>query len=147
MGWRTEVQRFCKSCEECNQYHRGSAPRQGRLQYMVMGSPWERVGLDLTGKQPRSRRGNYYLLTYVEHFSKFAEAVPIPNKEAETVCRVLTEELFPRFGAPLQLLTDQGREIENRLVRGLCTIYGVIKLGPVRIGPLPTVLLSGCTEH
>ena len=30
-GWRTEVQVFCRCCEECNQYHRGSAPRQGRL--------------------------------------------------------------------------------------------------------------------
>ena len=107
-----------------------------------MGSPWERVGLDLTEKHPRSRRGNYYLLTYLDHFTKFAEAVPIPNMEDETVCRVLAEKFFPRFGAPLQLLTDQGREFENRLVRGLW-----IKLGPVRIGPLPTVLLSGCTEH
>ena len=92
------------------------------------GFSLETRGVRSDWETPRSRRGKYYLLTYLDHFTKFAEAVPIPNKEAETVCRVLAEELFPRFGAPLQLLTNQGREFENRLVRGLSTIYGVDKI-------------------
>ena len=146
-GWRTEVQRFCKSCEECNRYHRDSAPRQGRLQDMVMGSPWERVGLDLTEKHPRSRRGNHHLLAYVNHFTKFAEAVPIPNKQAETVCMVLAEELFSRFEAPLQLPTSKDANLLTDLCGDSAPFTKWIKLEPVRIGPLPTVLLSGCTEH
>ena len=78
------------------------------MQDMAVGASWERVGIDLSGKQPRSRRGNYYILTYLDHFTKFAEAYPIPNKDAETIFRVLVEEIVPRFRVPIQLLTDQG---------------------------------------
>ena len=95
---------------------------------MVVGAPWERVGMDLTGKHPRSRRGSYYILTYLDHFTKFAEAYPIPNKEAETICRVLVEEIFPRFGVPIQLLRDQGREFDNPLMKGLSAVYGIDKI-------------------
>ena len=59
------------------------------LQDMSVGVSWERIGIDLTGRHPRSRKGNYYLLTYIDYFTKFAEVFAIPNKEAETVCRVL----------------------------------------------------------
>ena len=72
------------------------------MQDMAVGVPWERVVMDLTGRHPRSRRGNYYILTYLDHFTKLAEAYPIPDKEAETICRVLVEEINPRFGFPIQ---------------------------------------------
>ena len=96
-GWRGDIERYCRRCEVCCRDHRGAAPRQGKMQDMVIGAPWEKVGMDLTGKHPRSRRGNSYILTYLDHFTKFAEASPIPNKEAETICRVLVEKIFPRF--------------------------------------------------
>ena len=48
---------------------------------MVVDAPWERVEMNLTGKHPRSRWGNYYILTYLDHFTKFAKAYHIPNKE------------------------------------------------------------------
>ena len=123
-GWRGDVERYGSRCEVCCRYHRSAAPRQGKMQHMVAGSPWERVGMDLTGKHSRSRRHNYYILTYLDHFTKFAEAYPIPNKEAETICRVLVEEIFPRFGVPIQL-TDQGREFHNRLMEDLSEVYGI----------------------
>ena len=95
---------------------------------MTVGAPWERVGIDLTGKHPRSRRGNYYILTYIDYFTKWAEAYPIPNKEASTVCRLLVEEIFPRYGVPLQVISDQGREFDNRLIKGVCDIMGADKI-------------------
>ena len=95
---------------------------------MSVGAPWERIGIDLTGIHPRSRRGNCYFLTYVDHFTKFAEAFPIPNKEAVTVARVLVEQVFPRFGIPIQILGDQGKEFDNNLLNGLCDVLGIDKI-------------------
>ena len=51
---------------------------------------------------------------------KFTEVYAIPNKNTETVCRVLSEEVFPRYGVPLQVVTDQGRDFSNRLLWELC---------------------------
>ena len=102
-GWREYVRRYCERCPECARYHRGGPRRQSPLQKMTVGAPWERVRIDLTRKHPRSRRGNYYILTYIDYFTKWAEAYPIPNKKAFTVCRLLVEEIFPRYGVPLQV--------------------------------------------
>ena len=70
----------------------------------------------------------------MEYFTKFTEVYVIPNNEAETVRRILAEEVFPRYGVPLQVVTDQGKEFENRLLRGLCDSYGfeMVRTSPYR---------------
>ena len=79
--------------------------------------PWELIYLDICGS-----------------FSKFAEAFPIPNKKAVTVARVLVEQVFPRFGIPIQILSDQGKEFDNNLLKGLCDVLGIDK---IRTKPYP----------
>lgn len=34
------------------------------------------------------------------------------------MCCVLTQVLFPRYGVPLQVVTDQDRKFENRIPSG-----------------------------
>ena len=103
------------------------SPRRGaywsKIQDMVVDAPWWRVGIDLTGRHPLSRIGNYCILTYLDHFTKLSEDYPIPNKKVDTIWRVLVGESFPRFGVPIQILTDQGRQFNNRLMKGLSEVY------------------------
>ena len=44
------------------------------------------------------------------------------------MCRVLAEKVFSRYGVPLQVVTDQGREFDERLLWGLCDCYGIEKV-------------------
>ena len=64
----------------------------------------------------------------MDHFSKWTEAWPIRNHEAVTVARILSDQLFARFGIPLQLLSDRGTEFESQLMRELCIALGIDKL-------------------
>ena len=75
---------------------------------VLVGEPWERITIDITGKHPKSRNGNEYMLTVIDHFSKWAEAYPLRDHKAPMVAKVLVEQLFSRFGMPYQLLSDQG---------------------------------------
>ena len=50
--WRSDTERFCCQCGPCNQYCKGKAPRQGQLQDMRVGYPFERLQIDLTGPHP-----------------------------------------------------------------------------------------------
>ena len=58
-----------------------------------------------------------YLVTVIDPFLKWAEAFPVPNKEAVTVARVLVEQVLCRFGAPIALLSDRGNEVDGNLMR------------------------------
>ena len=128
VGWSKEVQRFCRRCPQCCQYRRGKPPQQGPLQPLPSGEPWERLSIDITGPHPKSRRGHVYILTIMDNFTKFVEAVPLANQEATSVARALVETVIVRYGAPLQILTDQGTNFESHLFKELCRLLGIDKV-------------------
>jgi len=127
-SWKADTVRFCHECAKCNEYHRGKLRRQGPLQPVVAGAPYERWYIDLTGPHPRSDRNHVYILTCVDSFTKWAEAFPLRNKEAETVAKVLVEQVFARFGTPVSLLSDQGKEVDGSIMRNICEMLGIDKL-------------------
>jgi len=126
--WSTDLDAFLKKCEPCARYYRGSAPRKAMLCTPPVGEPWIRVSVDITGPHPRSSKSNQYILTLVDHFSKWAEAIPLRNHTATTVARALVTHVFSKFGAPLQLLTDRGSEFESELFQELMKWMEIDKL-------------------
>ena len=48
-------------------------------------TPWHQVGIDLLGPFPRSKSGNTTIVVVMDHFTRFPEAVAIPDKKAETM--------------------------------------------------------------
>ena len=127
-SWSSDLDQFLRLCPECCQYHRGKVRPQAELQMPLVGEPWERVSVDITGPHPRSSRGRRFILTLVDHFSKWAEAIPLASHTAPVVARALVEHVFTRFGAPKQLLSDRGPEFESHLFQDLMNWYGVDKL-------------------
>ena len=126
--WSFYLASYLKRCVECARYHRGSLRRQAAMQMPQAGEPWEKIFVDITGPHPKSSRQNQYILTLVDHFSKWAEAIPIPNHTASTVAKVLIVHVFSRFGTPLQLLTDRGPEFESELFTHLMKWLEIEKL-------------------
>ena len=72
-----------------------------------------RWSVDLAGPFPLSRQGNRYAMIMVEHFSKWIEVVTIPRKEARFTAEAFLHRVLTMFGAPAEVLTDQGTEFEG----------------------------------
>jgi len=94
---------------------------------MITGSIMERCHIDITSPHPGTPRGSKYILTFVDAFSKWAEAFAIPNKEAKTVARVLVEQVFCRFRTPVALLSDNAGELDGRLMQEICWLLDIDK--------------------
>src|SRR6218665_1709653 len=107
-GWKEDVELQLKRCVECAQYMRSKPPHQGPLQTFLVGEPMECLGIDVTGPHPTSTKGHKYILTVIDHFSRWAEAYPIRNQESLTVASTLLGQWISRYGCPKQILTDQG---------------------------------------
>ena len=71
--------------------------------------------------------GFQYILVIADYFSKWTEAFPMKNKCADTVADLLVDNIILRFGMPLVIHSDQGREFENGLMKSLCTLMGCTK--------------------
>ncbi len=46
---------------------------------------WAQVGMDLIGPMPKTPRGNQYIVTLTDYFSKWAEAAALPDKTAHGI--------------------------------------------------------------
>ena len=60
----------------------------------------------------------------IDRFSRWPEAVPLPNIEALTVCRAFVDTWISRYGSPETLTTDQGSQFESRLFTALLQLTG-----------------------
>ena len=126
--WKQDTRRFCARCPECTRYHRGKLAKQGPLKPVLAGAPFERWYLDLTGPHPKSNHGHQWILTCIDSFTKWAEAFPLRTKEAEPIAKILVERVFSRFGIPLSILSDQGKEVDGRIMNEVCRLFGIEKL-------------------
>lgn len=53
-------------------------------------SPWYHIGIDFIGPiTPASHHGNQYILTISDYFTKFVQAIAMPNKLASGVAAAL----------------------------------------------------------
>ena len=79
--------------------------------------PFAKVFMDISGPYPRTLSGNRFILSIVCGFSGWPEVWALPDKCADTIAHILVEEFFPRFSCPLQLVTDNGSENVNSVLR------------------------------
>jgi len=68
--------------------------------------------------------GYRYCLTCIDRFTRWPEAILIENQEAETVARAFYDGWIARFGVPLRVTTDQGRQFESQLFKQLNRLTG-----------------------
>ena len=74
--------------------------------------------IDFVGPLPSSNR-NRHNLVIGDHFTKWYEAIPLPDQTATTTANALVVHGISRFGCPHSLHSDQGRNFESKLFEQL----------------------------
>ncbi|XP_033225876.1 uncharacterized protein K02A2.6-like [Belonocnema kinseyi] len=78
-------------------------------QILAPESRFRHIHMDIVGPLPECE-GYKYILTVIDRFSRWTEAIPLRNIEATAVWRALFDGWVARFGSPETLTTDQGRK-------------------------------------
>lgn len=126
---KRDIEKYCLTCDACNK--RKTSPHQKKVplqRFTVVSEPWELTSMDIVGPLVHTLNGNRYLLTFMDHFTKYAEAIPIPNQKADTVARAFVENVITRHGAPTKLLTDQGTNFTSQLFKEVCKLLNIEKI-------------------
>lgn len=79
--------------------------------------PFEKLSMDLSGTYGETTRGNTYIVGFVDWLMDWPEAFALADKKARTVVDLVVGEIFPRYDAPLQLVTDDGPEYVNNIMK------------------------------
>ena len=69
---------------------------------------------------PLTESGNRYVVVFADYLTKWIEAFAVSEQSAETIARLLVEEVFCRHGAPAELLSDRGANFLSELVGEVC---------------------------
>ena len=118
-GWHGDVRRYCRACRSCSRYHRGLPQRQARLQDMLLpGSEQELTCSHVLAGEIIISSPTSITSLNSQKFTQF-------QTKRRRLCQILTKEICPRHGVPLQVVTNHGKEFENRLLRGLCDCYEI----------------------
>ena len=76
-----------------------------------------------------------YLLTYVDRFTRWIEAIPMSTITTEEVAEALVNGWISRFGVPLEIITDRGHQFESDLFNKLLKLCGFLRLSTTSYHP------------
>ncbi len=126
-GMDSDIATHLKSCHRCQLRRRDNRPPPTLLSPLPLPTePGQRVHADLFGPLKTSDKGKMFILCITDAFTKYVELVALPNNEANTVAEAIFDKWICRFGAPLDLVTDQGTEFCAKLSKELFTYWGLL---------------------
>ena len=85
-----DVAEYCKCCDTCQRVNNKFTKQRPELHPIPVSDVWtEQIGIDLIGPLPETERGNKYIITATDYFSKWPEAAPLQDKTALGVAEFL----------------------------------------------------------
>lgn len=123
-GLGRDVAQFCRSCPQC-QITSAKPPSRAPLQPLpIIGTPFERLGMDIVGPVERSKAGNCYMLVITDYATKYPEVFPLKSIKAKSVAFCLVQ-FFSRVCFPCGILTDQGTNFMSTLLKQVYKLLGI----------------------
>ncbi len=82
-------------------------------------SPNQRLHMDLFGPLKTPNRSKAYIMCMTDAFTKYVEVACVPDKLANTISQVIFDSWICRYGIPLEIVTDGGKEFCNKVTADL----------------------------
>nr|VZI22533.1 unnamed protein product [Spirometra erinaceieuropaei] len=85
------------------------------------------VQLDVVDSSPPSN-GYTHLLTCNDRYTRWAEAISLPNMQAETIVKAFASRCVAMLGVPSTVTTDRGRQFESALFQTFPNFLGCTRI-------------------
>ena len=121
------VKMHCATCEICfMNNHPYSKNAKAPLKLFPANRPGQSISIDLIGKIQGPGRYSW-ILTIVDRFTRFVQAVPLINAESTTIAHALMEHYFWKYGCAESLHSDRAGNLDQstvmKILYNLLSIY------------------------
>ena len=112
--------RQCIACQMSKVQQHVRAPLQ---KFRVPGRRFDHIHVDLVGPLSPSN-GSNHLLTIVDRFSRWPEAVPLKDTTSMGCAQALVSHWISRFGIPMDISSDRGPQFTSQLWSAIAQLLG-----------------------
>ena len=125
LWWTTlhmDAKIYVAQCEECQ---RSKSPRAQDdlmpLRPIMSARAFAKWGIDFVGpiKPPAKGSGAQYIIVATDYLTKWVEVKATPRNDARTMAKFLFEDIFTKYGLPLEIASDQGVHFVNEVIEFL----------------------------
>jgi hypothetical protein len=125
-GMKQIVAEFVLRCRPCQAKSNKANPQQmGTLASVQAGFPFQRISIDFGGPLAAPSKGNKYILTVKDCFTRWIEAFPIVAATALKTVDILVKEIFCRYGVPEIIHSDRENQFTSNLFHSVAQEYGI----------------------
>lgn len=118
-GMDKETETFIATCHGCVLVSKTSAPEPMRPTELPTEA-WQHIAIDFCGPIP----SGHYLFVVIDYYSRFLEVEPMTKIDSnETIQRL--QIIFARFGFPLSITADNGRQFVSQEFRQYCATNNI----------------------
>ena len=120
-GMYADIKRYCQGCLSCALRKAVQHTRVMGRHFTPVSAPFERISIDIVGAQAykKTASGNTCILTIIDHFTSWVEAIPLPDSTGPVVADALWTALICRHGVPKYILSDQGSNFTGKVITHL----------------------------
>lgn len=122
-GMNNDVGNWTKNCQACQIAKISRHTKTPYGEFKIPSCRFEHIHMDLVGPLPPSNNFQY-ILTIIDRFTRWPEAIPIVDMKTTTVMKAFIENYIARYGVPLEITTDQGGQFESNLADELNKLLG-----------------------
>ena len=123
-GMRAYIKEKCRSCIACQKSkitRHNKAPLKSYQEPPKRFQVWH---IDLSGPLPNSNSCRY-LFACIDRYTRWIEAVGVPDTTAATCARAFMTNIIARFGVPSQIVCDNGPAFTAQLFQEFCSNFGI----------------------
>ena len=127
-----EVRELVQNCVNCQRVKIGRHTKAPLAEFSNMPTArFQFVHVDIVGPLPVASIDGVvfpYLLTAIDRATRWVEAIPLSKIDARSVADAFVSTWISRFGVPLTVVTDRGRQFESEFFQALGQAVGFARV-------------------
>src|SRR6266540_4491584 len=109
-----DIRNYVKTYDDCQQ--RGELQKNNIIHLILAKVLFQRIGIDIVGSLTITKRGNHYIVTAMEYFTKWPIVKALKEATARAVSKFIYEKIICEHGCPEVLQSDQGTHFVNKVI-------------------------------